>query len=231
MFIIKAKHKSDQLKVALAISIIRSKSKEHTLENYITLLASNFCKSFVENREQIANLKLLLIESKRDVFYLEHRSFFPESSRYDDSQKQATLLSTQQMLGEINKKVLVVNSAYDYGEQFFKNLNFISNIAQLKTLEKNFRFSESNSETILESLMFLFKQISQLLLDQNSGVEQKFAVPIETLFHCMQLFVNIYEVEWFYYLRDSLLSMINTFLKSIMDQYLSTDNLDLYKVI
>jgi hypothetical protein len=230
VFFYQAKYKAVQLKIALAIAIIRNKSNELTLDEYINLLASTFCKSFVENREQISRLKLLLFESKKEAFYRENSNILSEmslSSHNNELFRQQ--ISSEAFLKEINKQIQspIIHDSLNH-DQFLQSINFICNICKLKTFSKNFRLTENHNDTILECLTYLFKQIGYFLhcylkQDENQKV---LSFPIESIFHAIQLFINIFEIEWFYYMRDNLLGLINSLVKSLLEQFLLVENLE-----
>ena len=192
-------------------------------------MASTFVRSYVANRDQIERLKFALYESKREVFYRENVDIFSELSL---SSKNFPL-SRESFLCDINKKLSepLRSNNEDY-QKFLQNVEFISNIVKLKNFTKSYRFSENNNQLVLECLTLLFKQIDYFLHIQlkSEGEHKIVSFPIESIFHAIQLFINIYEIEWFYYLRDNLLVLINNMLRSLVEQFVSVDSLNLLRV-
>jgi hypothetical protein len=193
-------------------------------------LAATFCKSFVENREQISRLKLLLLESRKEAFYRENANIFSElslSSNNSYNNNNIDRVSTENFLKEINNKIQspITHDPINH-EQFLHNIDLISNVVKLKAFSKNFRLTENNNEMIMECLMNLFRQINYFLYNYLKQEESsKFiSFPIESIFHAIQLFINIFDIEWFYYMRDNLLGYINSLLKSLLGQFFIVEN-------
>jgi len=192
-------------------------------------LAATFCKSFVENREQISRLKLLLFESRKEAFYRENVNIFSELSLSSNSSSNNDIdrITSETFLKEINDKIQspIAHDPINH-EQFLHNIDLISNVVKLKAFSKNFRLTENNNEMIMECLTNLFRQINYFLYNYLKQEESsKFVTfPIESIFHAIQLFINIFDIEWFYYMRDRLLGYINSLLKSLLEQFSIVEN-------
>ena len=197
-----------------------------SLDEFIKLLTSNFCKSYVENRDQIEHLKSVAFELKKELFQLENSTLLSDLSNMDLNET-----SSSDLLKELNKKIIDQDEDVSLVEKLIANVEFISNIVKLKSLGKDFKLNEKNNAIILECLVELFKQIDYFLFqdklkredledsvmsDSFSSSASKVSFPIESILHAIQLFINIFEIEWFYYLRDNLVGLINTFLADLV---------------
>ena len=198
-----------------------------SLDEFIKLLTSNFCKSYVENRDQIEHLKSIAFELKKELFQLENNTILSDLSNMDLNET-----SPSDLLKELNKKIIDQDEDSSLVEKLIANVEFISNIVKLKSLGRDFKLNEKNNAIILECLVELFKQIdfflfqdklkrqdledSDVMSDSFSSSASKVSFPIESILHAIQLFINIFEIEWFYYLRDNLVGLINTFLGDLV---------------
>jgi hypothetical protein len=50
--------------------------------------------------------------------------------------------------------------------------------------------------------------------------------PLDSLVHALQIFLNIFQIEWLYYLRSSLLDSLNDFIDEIIKFILECDELN-----
>jgi hypothetical protein len=66
--------------------------------------------------------------------------------------------------------------------------------------------------------------------NDNSKMEEDIATPLtfplDSLVHALQIFLNIFQIEWLYYLRSSLLDSLNDFIDEIIKFILECDELN-----
>ena len=213
-----------RLKLALALVLVRNRpSNAATTHDYIQLLRAHFTRSYECNTRRIELLESLLHDARREIFYLKHGPALPSAQLQDVLRAPPPPPSSNLVLGE---------SRFVHAQrQLNLNLEFICHIVKLKNLDARFTLNESTNETILNSLTMIFKQLHTLLFDNDDHDhdhyhdEQSTTTPLpdESLLHCFQLFVNIYDIEWLYYLRDRLLKLIGELVLTLIKRLLDVD--------
>lgn len=146
------------------MSIIRNRPKDLSLDEYLQLLRVNFSKTNEKYSEQILNLKHSLLDAKKEILYLKIKDQINNANSLDSAIGSAhNFQSTNQNENKTSdKKYNELNS------QFSSNIEFISNIIKLKTIDKNFRSNqEIDQETVLECLIQLLKQFSTFLFQYD----------------------------------------------------------------
>lgn len=216
--------KSIRYKLALAITIIRNKPDDLSLDEFVSLLRANFTETTQYQNQLIQELKFSLLEAKREIFYLKNE--ISADAQVEESQQandfKASLNFNANKLATLKR-------------HFCQNVDFISNVIKLKQLDKeSLKLSDADRDTIFQCLDSLLDQIHTFLFECGSfynelteNNHESLHFPVETILHSMQVFLNIFEIEWFYYLRnqliDKLLSLIDNIVKSII-QYQSPCN-------
>lgn len=224
-----------QYKIAISLAIIRNKPENISLDHYLKLLRINFSQIHGQFSNKIHDLKLKLLEAKREIFYLKNKELLDKNDDQIDSW--------------LKKKEIEINSdPLRLAEQYKLNLEFITNIAKLKAINKNFKFDETINHQMLKDCLsqlighirvFLFEygfkddhnlneQSSLIVTDTIESVNQsqsfqkelnsfsKLAFPMESILHGIQVFVNLFDVEWFYSIRSLLIDQIVSFIDQIV---------------
>lgn len=210
-----AKVRSLQSKVSLAIVIIRNKPNDVELEDYINILRTNFIKSYKRNSDIISTLKMALLDAKIEIFTLKN-NIEPNSLENVDFKLSSS--KSFASVCESNNDSIVNNLEFadqliPIRNKYEKNIDFIINIAKLKSLKKDFRVNEISNDEILKCLDNILSEISYFLFDETAA---KMKFPFESILHGIQQFLNIFEIEWLYYLRNNLLSSISKFIDSLV---------------
>lgn len=215
--------------------IIRNKPNNLTLDQYLKLLRINFSQIHGHFSNKIQDLKLKLMEAKREIFYLKNKDFL------DQKNDHANIESKKTEIGNSYESLKLT-------EQYKINLEFITNIAKLKAI-KNFKFDQNIDNQMLKDCMsqlidhiriFLFEYILKNENEKSSAEESLFIVtdtiesinqsqnlhlepnlynlvfPFESILHGVQVFVNLFEVEWFYSVRNMLIDQIILFIDELV---------------
>lgn len=228
--------------MALSVAIIRTKPKDLSLDQYLQLLRVNFSKTHEKYSEQLKNLKKSLLDAKKEIFYLKTQDQLKQTQiSLDSAIGTANLSNTNE---KQNEKLSNSKKFNEFNKQFCSNLDFITNLIKLKTIDKNFKKNQDiNQETVCECLSQILEQIRTFLFeyeffDEHSSAiitdtvdlnmtqinESKIlpegvlniAFPLESILHSLQLFLNLYEIEWFYYLRNKLIDQIIVFINDLV---------------
>ncbi len=243
-FIFKAKNKSLYYKTALAIHIVCNHPANLSVEQYLNLLTAHFTRDYESNKEKIDQLCMLLLEKKKEVFNLEN-SLLKTNELTEQTVDDIFSInqSNQTMsLSKMNDNIIDVTSRISYVEnmntQFSSNIEFISNVVKLKSLNKSVKLNESSKETIFECLSILLKHLNMFILgnqDENSdnpANTHEISFPIESILNSAQTFVNVFEIEWLYYLRRNLYTPIIEFIKKLANRIIQhPTNRLIYEVI
>lgn len=201
----------------------------------------------MSNRDQINDLKFLLLEAKKQLFLVENKEILNKA----DEQNEVT--NKTDKIDDLFNKFETIQKAQKKSKTFEKmnlkfksNVEFLTNLIKLKSIEKNFKMKEVKNETIFECLRSILNQIqyfffqTDLLIDieklvndpvlsfeinnetepilnqtANSSSEQVFPIPVDSLLHSLQMFVNVYDIEWLYYLRKSLFDLIKEIVENL----------------
>jgi hypothetical protein len=231
--------KSIEYKIALSISIIRNKPNDLTLAEFLQLLRANFCQSYELQSEQIKNLKLNLIEARKEVFYLRNGQTLlnTKENSCKEPSSSSCFSSTSYLASNESSKVKVreniresvhLQEKWTSLQQSLKsNIEFMSNVAKLKRLDKDtIKLNDADRDVILECLEVLFEQINMFLFQPSKCQSQplfEIAFPYDSILHSVQLFLNIYEIEWFYYLRNKLIHKIVQFIDDLSKFIIQAD--------
>ncbi|CAF0755373.1 unnamed protein product [Brachionus calyciflorus] len=230
-----SKLKCLQYKVALSIAIIRNRPKDLSLDQYLQLLRVNFTHVHEKFSDEIQQLRLRLLDAKKEIFYLKTKEIIKDLDGKLDEKTLGQLLDTTKKFNYSKNE----SKFQDLITQFNSNLEFITNLIKLKTIDKDFKENQSvDQETLLDCLNEFLSQIKKFLFnyefkqDISSNIPSSFIVtdtidtnepivskepndesfcitfPIESILHGVQVFLNLFEIEWFYYLRNKLIEQI-----------------------
>jgi hypothetical protein len=253
---IQAKKKALQYKIAIALVIIRNKPAGVSLDEYMGLLRMNFRESFLNNKKQIYLLKSYLLDARKEIFYLKNKEAIELASKNE--------LTIESLL---NKPISAnqLQKLQNLSEQFESNLEFLTSIVKLKSLDREFssKLDEINNDTVVECLKSLLNQIGHFVVlsgdkspaltnktahqsnlkfnDVSSHFDSQFtsasylsgrenlekqqqkpaesstlSFPIESILHSAQLFVNVFEIEWFVYSRNALVDHLGKFFDDLI---------------
>jgi hypothetical protein len=215
-----AKLKSLQSKISLAIVIIRNKPNDVELDDYINILRTNFVKSYKRNSDIIGSLKMALLDAKIEIYTLKNNI---EPSSLENVDFNLSTSKSYASMNDSSKDESVVNNL-EFANQLIpirnkyeKNIEFICNIAKLKSLKKDFRVNEISNDEILKCLDNILSELSYFLFDETAT---KMKFPFESILHGVQQFLNIFEIEWLYYLRNNLLNLISKFIDDLVTNIL-----------
>jgi len=217
-------------KTALAVHIICNRPANLSVEQYLNLLTAHFTRDYESNKEKIEQLNMLLLEKKKEICNLQNS--IAKTNQSADEQAIDESLSTNQsnqttILSRKNENKIDIASRITHIEnmnsQFSSNIEFISNVIKLKSLNKSVKLNESSKETIFECLSILLKHLNMFVFDnanessQNSLNSQVISFPVESILNSVQTFVNVFEIEWLYYLRRNLYNSIIEFIKKLVN--------------
>lgn len=236
-----------QYKVALSVAIIRNKPDNLNLDQYLKLLRINFSQIHGQFSNQIHDLKSKLLEAKREIFYLKNKD------------------SLSQNEGQISFETKKSTQPFELTEQYKLNVEFITNIVKLKSVNKNFKFDQNINHQMLKDCLsqliehiriFLFEynfkdqqhsneQSSLIVSDTIESVNQSqnkeaegnsssLTFPMESILHGIQVFVNLFEVEWFYSVRNMLIDQIVSFIDELVKfvaKFKSNQVINLFKIL
>lgn len=138
-------------------------------------------------------------------------------------------------------------------KSFCSNIEFVANLVKLKEVERNFKLNKIDQELILDWLKIFLEQLHGFFFQMNfegdetidqsrilkditncyENVQNSFqakssipvlSFPIESILHGVQVFLNIYQIEWLYYLRNKLIDSIVPFIDDIVDFMIHNDS-------
>ena len=208
------------MKIALSIVIIRNKPKNMKICDYVHLLQATFCKYFKRNSEQIVELKALLLETRKQLFMAENRQLFKvqESDENKKNSIEGLIDKFQKLQTEQNKFLKL-----DYlNAELTSNADFMSNLIKLKSIEKNFTLNKTTTELIIDCSSLFLSQIqffffkSKLVSCGLMPTELDLSpIPIDGLLHSLQVFLNVFSIEWVYFARNILMRTIEQFIDSL----------------
>ena len=102
---------------------------------------------------------------------------------------------------------------------------------QIKTFLFNFEFKQETSiqYNIPSSLIVTDTIENSTQLNDNKDVKSNntmpnMTFPIESILHGVEMFLNLYEIEWFYYLRNKLLDQIVEFIDETVRYIITFDS-------
>lgn len=217
--------------------IIRNKPKNWTVKQYMQLLQSSFISSFQTNSEKITELKHLLFITRKKLFLEQNKDLFQNKANSTTATSTTTTTKSPnledlfQKFQELQAKESKVAQLENVTAQFNSNLDFLTNLIKLKTIDKNFRMNENSNELIMQCLSSFLDQLqhfffkTSLLTDsENISPEasktktqsSQLSIPIDSLLHGLQVFLNVYDIEWLYYFRGTLIERIETFIKNLV---------------
>jgi len=222
----KAKFTSYKYKIAIAAVIIANKPENLTIEQYMQLFHANFSVFYVSNREQISQLKNLLFSTKKQLFIEQNKEILQkaqESQNKQENKKETSLECLFKNFQILEKSRESLLGSENITAQFSSNLDFLSNLIKLKTVEKSFRLNENSVELITQCLSMFINQIRHFYFERETKQTEtkqtnckKLTIPVDTLLHSLQVFLNVYDIEWLYYLRSSLIENIRQFVKDLI---------------
>lgn len=173
------------------------------------------------------------MEAKREIFYLKNRDHLSQNSGH-------TVIESRKNEIENSYESLKLT------EQYKINLDFITNIAKLKAIKNfkfdqnidNQMLKDCMSQLIDHIRIFLFEYslkdekssneessfivtdtIESINQTQNLQLKQKsykLKFPFESILHGIQVFVNLFDVEWFYTVRNMLIDQIVLFIDELV---------------
>ena len=207
------------MKIALSIVIIRNKPENIKIRDYVHLLQTTFCKCFKRNSEQIVELKALLLETRKQLFIAENRQVFKAQESDEKKNSIESLIDKFKKLQTEQNKFLRL----DYlNAELTSNANFMSNLIKLKSIEKNFTLNKTTTELIIDCSSLFLNQIqffffkSKLVSCGTTPNELDLSpIPIDGLLHSLQVFLNVYSIEWVYFARSSLIGIIEQLIDSL----------------
>ena len=201
----------------------------------------------MSNREQINDLKFLLLEAKKQLFLAKNNDILSKLDEPNEQNKSTDKIDELFKKFETNQKLETKSKSIEKMNLKFKsNIEFLTNLIKLKSIEKNFKIKEVKNEAIIECLCSTLKQIqyfffkTDLLIDieklssnndfltycnetetlsnqsDEASSERVFSIPIDSLLHSLQMVINVYDIEWLYYLRKSLVDLIKEFVNEII---------------
>jgi hypothetical protein len=255
---IEGKSMAKQLKLALAIVIIRQKPVNMTLKEFISLLQLKYKAAYTENKMKIKRLENELLKVQQELFLLKNRESIEKfhittqeigdyNNKTLDNYIQSSLTSTST---EASLSDLCFKSFHDVSknkQKYESHRNFLINLVKLKIIGKNFNINE-NTQMILNTLKEFLGQIKYFLFETSNIVDTMAtsqSIPYEPytqtsdnsikhlyqcsysydcLIHSLQIFLNIFQVEWLYYLRSTLIDDILQFIDDIVRLILEYDN-------
>jgi hypothetical protein len=230
-----------QYKLAIAIAIIRNKPANMSVREFISLLQLKYKSAFMENKQKIEQLESELLRTKQELYLLKNKILVDKFNSLVDNPNE-TINAYLRSQTYTNASMLDENLADDMDHfarlkhQYESHKEFIINLIKLKIIGKKFNIDE-NTQVILGTLseffeqikFFFFKSNTTLPSDQTSTltpISQEFdSTPInENVFnfsyscltHSLQIFVNVFQVEWLYYLRSSLISVLVQFIEDLV---------------
>ncbi len=193
------------------------------------MLQANFCAFYTSNSQQIVQLKSLLFTTRKQLFLEQNKETLCNAQDLSDK-KESGLDNLFKKLKLIEEKNLDLISSENIRAQFSSNLDFLTNLIKLKSVEKTFRLNENSIDVIAQCLTIFLNQIRQLFFESDFIIglnkqtetnnttfkKPKFSIPIDTLLHSLQVFLNIYDIEWLYYIRSNLIEKIRLFIKDLI---------------
>jgi hypothetical protein len=232
-----AKSKSYETKIALAIAIIRSKPAHIDLIDYVYLLQATFYTSYRSNSEKILSLKKLLLEARRELFLMQNKEMLERVNNQDEIQIDSSYKALTDKFEEMKNKQLRLKVYENSKMKLKKNIEFLTNLIKLKSVGKNFKINDTSNDLILKCLSELLKQIYDFFFKSNLIVESfdrqdfdeiaseidmtevdsySFPISIDSLLHSVQVFLNVFDIEWLYYLRQHLILDIEKFIDDLI---------------
>ena len=197
--------------------MIRNKPENVPIESYVKLIQANFTASYKKNSDQIVELKQLLLEAKKQIFML---TIKPDPFGLEDNKTKFENYLKNLELSE--QKALKCDEWQKTQCQFGSNIEFMSNVVKLKSVQQSFRLNESDKEVILECLVAVLNQVKCFILSSSNKKASNdpnflpISFPFESILHSVQLFLNVFEIEWLYYLRHRLVDPIVDFIDELV---------------
>ena len=67
--------------------------------------------------------------------------------------------------------------------------------------------------------------VQSQLKEKESNLKIFYSFPFDSLVHALQIFLNIFQIEWLYYLRSNLLELLNDFIDDLVKFILECDEI------
>ncbi len=193
---------------------------------------------YTSSAERIDLLKHQLFETRKKLFVAEHKEIIDNIGASANDQNEPSL---EMLFEKFQKLQNDTNKRTDLKERFNSRLELMVNLIKLKSIEKNLKLNENTKELIADCLSSFLKNISEAFfnlnikqdhsdsLDDNPSnhkacFKEFSVIPIDSILHSLQVFLNVYDIEWFYYLRSSLIESIETFTNDLISFILNYSN-------
>lgn len=183
-----------------------------------------------------------MFETRKQLFLLEHKEAINviDKKTNETSSNGAnldTLFEKFQTLQDENSKNI------DFKKRFNSRVELMANLIKLKSIGKNFKLNENMKELIVECLSSFLEYISQAFLkgdikqdfdvlnddcnysnSKKNSYKEFSEIPMDCMLHSLQVFLNVYDIEWLYYLRSSLVELIEIFVNDLINFITSFSN-------
>lgn len=187
-------------------------------------------------------IKYQLFETRKQLFLLEHKEAINEID-IKDNQKISNGTDLETLFDKFNKIQNYNNEKINFKQRFNSRVEFMANLIKLKSIGKSFKLNEKTKELIVECLRSFLENISQAFFDGE--IKQDFDIlnedckysnrkkdaycefsdiPMDCMLHSLQVFLNVYDIEWLYYLRSSLVDCIDIFVNDLINFISSFSN-------
>ena len=211
------------------MSLIRSYNKsnvmeELTLADYVRNVQLHFRALQVDKQSKIEELRLSLFKAKLELFRINNRALFDEATR--DSIRTVIDAKSDTILNEIKLIESLGKQSQQQQHQatscFQANVDFLTSLIKMKSIAQRnaLKLGPESIELVLDCLRLFLDQVEQLFFNELT-------LPIDCLLHGLQQFVNVYDLEWLYYIKSHLLPNIVKFINQLIRFLLLSDALEI----
>lgn len=183
-----------------------------------------------------------MFETRKQLFLLEHKEAINKiDKKANEKTSNGTNLETlfekfQTLQNDNNKNI-------DFKQRFNSRVELMANLIKLKSIGKNFKLNENMKELIVECLSSFLEYISQSFFNgdikpdfdilnddcnysssKKNSFKEFSEIPMDCMLHSLQVFLNVYDIEWLYYLRSCLVELIDIFVNDLINFITSFSN-------
>lgn len=170
------------------------------LEEFVELMRLNFTESHQLSSTKMELLKTDLLNSQKELFYIKNKDLIDKLA--DDDEMTLSLSSSKSVSrgGETIKT------------RIQSNVEFLISIVKLKSIGNDVKLDDTSDELIVDTLISVLNQIGSVVIENDCNP----GFPIESVMHGAQVFVNIFDLEWFFHLRHRLFDLVVAFIDNLV---------------
>lgn len=177
------------------------------------MLRLKFYDVFENHHVEIDSLKRQLLEAKKEIFYLKNSNVDIQPTPSNSDSNSTTILKSS------GNNAVAATAKFDkLVDSLNSNVAFLSNVIKLKSVEKNMKSCESSTikeEELFDWLKILLEQIDECLFERTKS-SSYFTFPLASILHALQVFLNVYQIEWLYHLRSRLIDRLWKFIDDLV---------------